>query len=181
MEAENKVTLANLETHFDGVLLSRTSNAPMKMSEDCSNKYHLHDKVSNTQNQVNNNIKKHNSNKTYHMNNLTDYINQNKNLTEINSALPDKIDFSPKSNHHHRYSLLQNNKPIDKFNDDLIEGKETKLTSTELPLSLHFTIQQEYESHKLTPTDLHRFDGDVSKWPQFIDFYRRVHRKTTTT
>ena len=25
------------------------------------------------------------------MNNLTDYINQNKKLTEINSALPDKI------------------------------------------------------------------------------------------
>ena len=34
--------------------------------------------------------------------NLTDYINQNKNLAEINSALPDKTDFSPESNHHHR-------------------------------------------------------------------------------
>ena len=181
MEAENKVALANLETHFDGVLLSQTSNAPMKMSEDCSNKYHFHDKISNTQNQVNNNIKKHNLNKTYHMNNLTDYINQNKNLTEINSASPDKIYFLPKSNHHHRYSLLQNNEPIDKFNNDLIEGKETKLPSSELPLSLHFTIQQEYESHNLTPIDLHRFDGDVSKWPKFIDFYRRVHHKTTTT
>ena len=35
------------------------------------------------------------------MNNLTDYINQNKNVTEINSALPDKGDFSPESNYHH--------------------------------------------------------------------------------
>ena len=42
------------------------------------------------------------------MNNLTHYINQNKNLTEINSTLPDKIDFSPESNNHYRYSLLQN-------------------------------------------------------------------------
>ena len=31
--------------------------------------------------------------------NLTDYINQN--VTEINGVSPDKIDFSPKSNHHH--------------------------------------------------------------------------------
>ena len=92
--AKNKP--ANLETHFDGVLLSQTSNVPIKMSEDCSNKYHLHDKISVIRNQVNNNnIKKYNLNKTYHMNNLTDYINQNKNLTEINSALPDKIDSHP--------------------------------------------------------------------------------------
>ena len=61
MEAENKAALANLQTYFDGVLLSQTSNAPIKMSEDCFNKYHLHDKISVTQNQVNNNyMKKHN-------------------------------------------------------------------------------------------------------------------------
>ena len=103
MEAENKAVLAKLEAHFDSVLLSQTSNVPIKMSEDCSNKYHHHDKIRITQNQVNNNnIKKHNLNKTYQMNNLTDFINQNKNLTEINnSPLPDKIEFSPKSNYHH--------------------------------------------------------------------------------
>ena len=61
MEAENKAALANLQTYFDGVLLSQTSNAPIKMSEDCFKKYNLHDKISVTQNQVNNNyIKKHN-------------------------------------------------------------------------------------------------------------------------
>ena len=80
------------------------------------------------------------------MNNLTDYIKRSKNLTEINSALADKVEFSPKSNHHHPYSLLQNNKTIDKFIDKFIEGKETKLLSPELLLSLHFTIQLEYES-----------------------------------
>ena len=102
MEAENKAALAKIEIHFNGVLLNQTSNASIKMSEDCSSKYHLHDKINNTHNQVNNNnIKKQNLNKTYQMNNLTDYINQNKNVTEINSALPDKGDFSPESNHHH--------------------------------------------------------------------------------
>ena len=92
MKAENKAALAKVKTHFDGVLLSQTSNVPTKMSENCSNKYHLHDKISVTQNQVNNNnIKKHNLNKTYQMNNSTDYINQNKNLTEINRALRDRV------------------------------------------------------------------------------------------
>ena len=114
------------------------------------------------------------------MNNLTNHINQNKNLTEINTALPDKIDFPPEHNHHHRYSLLQNNEPIDKFIDEFIEGKERKIPSSELPSSLHFTIQQEYESRILTPIDLHLFDGDASKWQKFTeDFYRRVHRKIT--
>ena len=92
MKAENKAALAKVKTHFDGVLLSQTSNVPIKMSENCSNKYHLHDKISVTQNQVNNNnIKKHNLNETYQMNNSTDYINQNKNLTEINRALRDRV------------------------------------------------------------------------------------------
>ena len=137
--AKNKP--ANLETHFDGVLLSQTSNVPIKMSEDRSNKYHLHDKISVIRNQVNNNnIKKYNLNKTYHMNKLTDCINQNKNLTEINCALPDKIDFSSESCHHHIYSLLQNNEPIDKFIDELIEGKETKIPSSELPSSFHHLL-----------------------------------------
>ena len=144
----------NFETHINGVLLTQTSNAPFKMSKDCSNKYHLHDKISVTQNQLNNNnTKKHNLNETYHINNLTDYINQNKNLTEINSASPDKIYFLPKSNHHHRYSLLQNNEPIDKSIDELTEEKETKILSSELPSILHFTIQQEYESRNLPPID----------------------------
>ena len=112
------------------------------MSKDCCNKYYLHDKINVTQNQVNsNNIKKHNLNRIYQMNNLTDYIKQNKNLTEINSILADKVQFSPKSNHHHPYILLQNNRTIDEFLDKLIEGKETKLLSPELLLSLHFTIQ----------------------------------------
>ena len=69
METENNAALAKLETHFNGVLLSQNSNAPIKISEDCSNKYHLYDKISITGNQVNNNnIKKYNLNKTYQMN-----------------------------------------------------------------------------------------------------------------
>ena len=76
--------------------------------------------------------------------------------------------------------MLQNNQPIDKFIDELIKGRKTKLFSPELPLSLHFTIQQEYESHNLPAIDLHGFDSDMSKWSQFIeDSYRRVHRKIT--
>ena len=83
------------------------------MNEDCSNKYHLHDRINVKHNQVNsNNIKNDNLNETYQMNNVT----------EINRALPHKIEFSPESNHHHRYSFLQNNEPIDKFIDELIEG-----------------------------------------------------------
>ena len=55
---------------------------------------------------------------------------------------------------------------------------EGKLPSSELPSNLHFAIQQEYESCNLPSIDLHRFDGNASKWPQLIeDFYRRVHRK----
>ena len=76
--------------------------------------------------------------------------------------------------------MLQNNELIHKFVDELIERKETKLRSSELPSSLHFTIQQEYESRNLPPIDLHRFDGVATKWLQLIeDFYRRVYRKIT--
>ena len=50
MEAENKAALANLETHSDVALLRQTSNAPIEMSEYCSNTLQ-----SVTQNQVNNN------------------------------------------------------------------------------------------------------------------------------
>ena len=72
-KSANKAALTNLETHLGGVLLSQTSNAPIKMSEGSSNKYYLYDKIRVTQNQVNNNnIKKHNLNETYHMNNLRD-------------------------------------------------------------------------------------------------------------
>ena len=76
--------------------------------------------------------------------------------------------------------MLQSNRPIDKFIDEHIEGKETKLLLSESPSSFYFTIQQIYESHNLSPIDLHHFDDDGSKWLQFIeDFYRRVHRKIT--
>ena len=33
-----------ISKHYDGVLFSHTSNAPIKMSKHCSNKFHLHDK-----------------------------------------------------------------------------------------------------------------------------------------
>ena len=56
-EAENMPVLAKLETHFNGVLLSKTSNALIKMSKDYSNKYHLHDKINVTSNHVNSNTK----------------------------------------------------------------------------------------------------------------------------
>ena len=44
MEAENKAT-KQISKHYNGVLLSRTSNALIKMSKDCCNKFHLHDKL----------------------------------------------------------------------------------------------------------------------------------------
>ena len=56
-EAENMAVLAKLETHFNGVLLSKTSNALIKMSKGYSNKYHLHDKINVASNHVNSNTK----------------------------------------------------------------------------------------------------------------------------
>ena len=41
-------------------------------------------------------------------------------------------------------------------------------------------MQKDIESRSLPPIDVLRFDGDPSKWPEFIDnFKSRVHMKVT--
>ena len=45
---------------------------------------------------------------------------------------------------------------------------------------MNFVSKEEIESRILPPIDLTKFDGNPSKWPEFIDnFETRVHNKAT--
>ena len=66
---------------------------------------------------------------------------------------------------------------IDKL---IIEGKETVAADSQADDSIRVTLQKDIESCSLPPIDILRFDGDPSKWPEFIDnFKTRVHMKVT--
>ena len=70
---------------------------------------------------------------------------------------------------------------IDAFIDELIEGKETVVAAdSQTDDSIRIILQKDIESRSLPPIDILRFDGDPSKWPEFIDnFKTRVHMKVT--
>ena len=72
--------------------------------------------------------------------------------------------------------------PIDKFIDFLIEGEETQIPENLRGVKPQEALQREFESRNLPPVPLIRFNGDASKWPEFIEnFYTRVHSKSTFT
>ena len=51
-------------------------------------------------------------------------------------------------------------------------------------LNLHFVLKEKVESRTLPPIDLTNFDGNPSKWPEFIfidNFKTRVPNKATFT
>ena len=72
--------------------------------------------------------------------------------------------------------------PIDKFIDDLIEGEETCLAGLSKPLTASAALRYEFESKTLPVVELTKFNGDSSKWPEFIEnFSRRIHFKLSFT
>ena len=74
--------------------------------------------------------------------------------------------------------------PINKFIDELLEVQE--VSSSELDpipaLSIADALTKELESHHLTPVDLLTFNGNATKWPEFIEnFKTRIYNKVSFT
>ena len=70
---------------------------------------------------------------------------------------------------------------INDFIDHFVDGQETSLGkgSSITPPAM---LQWEIESRNLPPTGLVRFDGDPTKWPEFIQSFKtRVHMKHSFT
>ena len=68
--------------------------------------------------------------------------------------------------------------PIDRFIDHLIEGEETCLPGLSNTVSANAALRFEFESKNLPTIELVKFNGDSSRWPEFIEnFARRVHFK----
>ena len=71
---------------------------------------------------------------------------------------------------------------VDSFIDELAEGEESSFTSqTRTIVNLTLALQQDVDLHNLPSIPLIRFDGNPSKWPEFVEnfFTRRVHLKQT--
>ena len=70
---------------------------------------------------------------------------------------------------------------IDSFIDELVEGEESSFASrTRTRVNLTLALQQEVDSDNLPPIPLIRFEGNPSKWPEFIEnVFTRVHSKQT--
>ena len=74
------------------------------------------------------------------------------------------------------------NNSIDDFIDRLVEGKETILPERNPIISASMLLQLEYESKCFPTMELSRFDGDPSKWPDFIqNFKNQVHDERSFT
>ena len=70
---------------------------------------------------------------------------------------------------------------IDRFIDELVEGEESSFASqTRTSVNLTLALQQEVDSNNLPLISLIRFNGNLSKWPEFIEnFFTRIHLKQT--
>ena len=70
---------------------------------------------------------------------------------------------------------------LNSFIDDLVEGEESYNNPiSEISVSPTLALKQEFESRNLPPIPLIRFDGNPSRWPEFIEnIYTRVHSKRT--
>ena len=64
---------------------------------------------------------------------------------------------------------------------ELIESKETVVAAdSQTDDSIRIILQKDIEYCSLPPVYVPRFDGDPSKWPEFIDnFKTKVHMKVT--
>ena len=75
---------------------------------------------------------------------------------------------------------ITSREPVDKFIDDLVEGIETSLPQSNLNLNIDFALKREYECCQLPPTELRRFAGNPSEWPEFISNLRnRIQEKVS--
>ena len=63
--------------------------------------------------------------------------------------------------------------------DDLVEAEESSFASqTRISVNLTLVLQQDVDSLNLSPIPSIRFDGNPSKWPEFIEkFFAKVHSK----
>ena len=70
---------------------------------------------------------------------------------------------------------------IDSFIDELVEGEEGLFASQKrTSVKLTSMLQQEVDLHNLPPIPSITFDGNPSKWPEFIEkIFTRVHSKQT--
>ena len=70
---------------------------------------------------------------------------------------------------------------LDSFIDDLVEGEESYNNPiSQITVSPTLALQQEFESRNLPPIPFIKFDGNPSRWPEFIEnFFARAHSKRT--
>ena len=68
---------------------------------------------------------------------------------------------------------------IDSFIDELVEVEESSFASqTRTSVNLTLALQQEVNSRNLPTITLMRFDGNPSKWPEFVEnVFTGVHSK----
>ena len=75
---------------------------------------------------------------------------------------------------------IQKREPIDGFINHFTEGQETKLLKCDKKIDAKTTLKLEFELSSLPVVPLFRFNGNASKWPEFIEcFYTRVHCKSS--
>ena len=106
---------------------------------------------------------------------------------EIKNPLPrDSLDLYPKFVYSEAPSALDKNKveskePVDKFIDELEEGKEVIIPRNNSGImNVNMALQRELESRFLPVIPLKTFEGDPATWPEFIqNFKNRVHMKET--
>ena len=70
---------------------------------------------------------------------------------------------------------------LDSFIDDLVQGEESyNHPISQISVSPTLALQQYFGSRNLPPIPLIRFDGNPSRWPEFIEnFFTRAHSKRT--
>ena len=99
-----------------------------------------------------------------------------KTMFDTSPSMLDNLQDLTKDNKLHRVA-----RSIDIFIDELVEGEESLIMSQpRMQVNPTLALQQEFESRNLPPIPLIRFDGNPSKWPEFIEnFFTRVHSKQT--
>ena len=75
---------------------------------------------------------------------------------------------------------VQKREPIDSFIDHLIEGQETKLLKCNKEIDTKTALKLEFKSRSLPVVPLFGFNGNTSRWPEFIEcFHTRVHCRSS--
>ena len=74
---------------------------------------------------------------------------------------------------------VKKGEPTDSFIDHLLEGQETKLLKCDKETDAKTSLKLEFESCSLPVVSLFHFNGNASRWPEFIEcFYIRIHCKS---